>query len=68
MKWVLYVVAVLFILIGIVWILQGTNILPGSFMSGQSQWAITGIVMTIVGIGLLVFTYNRQKGTPPRTG
>jgi hypothetical protein len=68
MKWVLYFVAVLFVLTGIVWILHGTNVLPGSFMSGQSQWAITGIVMTIVGIGLLVFAYNRQKGTPPRTG
>ena len=67
MKWVLNIVAVLLILAGVVWFLQGINILPGSFMTGQVQWAIAGGVAVIVGIGLLVFA-NRRGSAPPTTG
>jgi hypothetical protein len=37
------------LLVGIVWILQGVNILPGSFMSGQTKWAINGILAALAG-------------------
>lgn len=68
MKLVLNIVAVLFILVGVVWTLQGFNVLPSSVMGGQIQWAIAGIVAAIVGIGLLVFANRRQKGAPLKTG
>ncbi|NJN43366.1 MAG: hypothetical protein HC806_00565 [Anaerolineae bacterium] len=42
MKTVLNILATLIILSGGVWFLQGINILPGSFMTGQIQWAIYG--------------------------
>ena len=29
-------------LTGVVWILQGFNVLPGSFMTGQMMWAYIG--------------------------
>jgi hypothetical protein len=45
--------AVMFV-IGIVWILQGVNILPGSFMTGQIVWAERGAAAAVVGLGLLV--------------
>ncbi len=64
MKVILMIVGVLLILIGIVWFLQGINVLPGSFMSGQIQFAIAGIVAAIVGTGLIVYS-RRQKGAPP---
>jgi hypothetical protein len=67
MKWILNAVAGLFILMGIVWTLQGINILPGSFMTGQIEWAIYGIIAIIVGGGLLVLTNRRQGGNPPST-
>jgi hypothetical protein len=35
MKTALNVLGGILILVGIVWILQGVNLLPGSFMSGQ---------------------------------
>lgn len=54
------VLAVVSILMGIVWILQGVNILPGSFMTGDIRWAWSGIVAVAVGI-LLLFLVNRRR-------
>jgi len=65
MKIFLSIVAVLLILVGIVWILQGINVLGGSAMSGQSQFAIYGGIAAVVGIGLAVFA-NRRKALPPQ--
>jgi len=33
----------------VVWILQGFNVLPGSFMTGQMIWAYIGIAVSTVG-------------------
>ncbi len=44
MRIVLSIIGVLVTLMGVVWFLQGINILPGSFMTGQSQWAIYGAI------------------------
>ncbi len=64
MKTAITIVSVLLILVGIVWILQGINVLPGSVMTGQSKWAIYGGISAIIGIGLLV--YNSRRGTTRR--
>jgi hypothetical protein len=64
MRIVLSIFGVLFILAGGTWFLQGINILPGSFMTGQIQWAIYGAIAIIVGVGILVFA-NRRKASPP---
>ncbi len=65
MKIFLNIIAVLLILAGGVWFLQGINVLPGSFMTGQIQWAIYGGLAVVVGIGLLVFA-NRRKASLPK--
>ncbi len=59
MRWVLIVVGVLMVLLGGLWTLQGTNVLPGSGMSGQSFWAIMGIVLLLVGAMLCYFGWRR---------
>jgi uncharacterized membrane protein HdeD (DUF308 family) len=59
MRIVLNVLGVLCLLAGCVWILQGINVLPGSFMTGQTKWAIYGAVLVVVGIGLLVSARRR---------
>ena len=64
MRIVLNVVGVLLILMGGVWFLQGINILPGSFMTGQTQWAFYGAIAFIIGAALLFFA-NRRKASPP---
>ena len=48
------------ILMGGVWILQGINVLPGSFMTGQTKWAVYGALLLLVGIGLLVGSRRRR--------
>lgn len=48
------ILGVLLVLVGIVWILQGINVLPGSFMTGQMQWAIYGAIAVIIGVALFI--------------
>jgi hypothetical protein len=60
MKIFLNVIGVFIVLWGSVWFLQGINVLPGSYMTGQIQWAINGAIAIAVGVGLLVWI-NRRK-------
>ena len=60
MRVVLNVLGVLCLLVGSVWVLQGINVLPGSFMTGQKKWAIYGGLVAIIGIGLLI-SANRRR-------
>ncbi len=61
MKWALVVLAVLLIVTGFVWFLQGINVLPGSVMTGQSEWAVRGGIAMLVGLGLLVFARRGRR-------
>ena len=60
MRILLNVVGALCLLTGGIWFLQGINILPGSFMTGQTKWAIYGVLTFLVGIALLV-AGNRRR-------
>ena len=59
------IIGILSLLVGLVWFLQGINILPGSFMTGQTQWAFYGAIAFIIGAGLLFYA-NRRKASPPK--
>jgi hypothetical protein len=59
MRIALNVVAALCLVMGCVWFLQGINVLPGSFMTGQTKWAIIGGVLVLAAIALFVFA-NRS--------
>ena len=63
MKMIYIIIGVLLLLVGLVWFLQGINVLPGSFMTGQIQWAVYGALAMLAGIGILV--YGRRRGSPP---
>jgi len=54
------IAAVLLMLLGLVWTLQGANILGGSVMSGQSQWLYIGIVVLLAGAAPL-FWLRRSR-------
>ena len=56
----LNVVGILLVVIGVIWILQGLNVLPGSFMTGQVQWAIYGGLAVAAGLGAL-YAANRTR-------
>jgi uncharacterized membrane protein HdeD (DUF308 family) len=61
MRIALIVVGVLCLLVGCVWILQGINVLPGSFMSGQRKWSLYGGLVAVVGVALLVAATRRRS-------
>jgi hypothetical protein len=62
MKSVLRVVSVLLILCGAVWFLQGINLLPGSFMTGQIRWAVYGGLAMLAGTALWLFSSRGKPG------
>ena len=61
MRIALNIVGVLLVLFGSIWFLQGVNVLPGSFMTGQVRWAIYGGIAVIAGIVLLVRARRRRR-------
>jgi hypothetical protein len=60
MRTILNIVSVFLILTGGVWFLQGINVLPGSFMTGDPQWALNGGIAIVIALGLL-FWANRRR-------
>jgi hypothetical protein len=60
MKIVLTIFSVLLILAGGVWFLQGINVIGGSMMTGQSQWAVYGTITFVIGVVLLLYA-NRKR-------
>ena len=61
MRITLNIVAGLVVLAGAVWFLQGINVLPGSFMTGQVRWAVYGGIAFAAGIALLVLANRPRK-------
>lgn len=60
MRIAMNVVGVLLLIVGSVWFLQGINVLPGSFMTGQPKWAVYGALCVIAGVGLFVSARRRR--------
>jgi hypothetical protein len=58
MIWIANTVGVLLTLIGIFWVLQGTNIIPAGIMAGQKQWVVIGLFIGLIGIGLLLYVHR----------
>jgi hypothetical protein len=46
------------LLSGGVWFLQGINMIPGSFMTGQPMWAVYGAISAIIG-AIVIYRANR---------
>jgi hypothetical protein len=61
MRIALRILGALLVLMGAVWFLQGINVLPGSFMTGQIRWAVYGGIAVVAGIVVLVAA-NRRRG------
>lgn len=60
LKTIIKIIAILLAAAGVVFFLQGVNVLPGSYMTGDPQWAINGAVMALVGIVSFWFV-SRKK-------
>lgn len=55
------VLGALSILMGVVWVLQGINVLPGSFMTGDLQWSFRGGALAVFGLVLLMVSMRKTK-------
>lgn len=60
MKSILRALAVILLLGGTIFFFQGLNVIKGSFMTGQAFWAWVGLLMDVVGVALLGFTFVRR--------
>jgi hypothetical protein len=65
MRVALNIGGVVLVLFGVIWFLQGINVLPGSFMTGQIRWAVYGGIAVVAGVALLVAA-NRRRLTGTR--
>lgn len=66
MKWVWNFIALILLLMGTVWILQGINLLPGSFMTGNPTWTIMGAVLAVISV--VVFYLANRRGAASAAG
>jgi hypothetical protein len=55
------VVGALCVLMGVVWIFQGVNVIPGSFMTGVIDWSYRGAVLAVVGLALLFLSLRKPR-------
>jgi hypothetical protein len=53
MRGTLIGVGIALLAVGGVWILQGSGVLKGSFMTGERMWLWIGIVCVLVGLPVL---------------
>jgi hypothetical protein len=61
MKWLFLILGILFVLIGGVWMLQGTNVLTQGQMAGHMRWTAIGGALAVVGIVLVVLGATRRR-------
>jgi len=59
MKIALNVVGILMVVMGAIWFLQGINVLPGSFMTGQIRWAVYGAIAVVAGLVVMARANRR---------
>jgi hypothetical protein len=59
MKLGIRIVAFVGLALGILWILQGLNLVGGSFMTGQKQWILIGSIVALACAGALLWTTRR---------
>jgi hypothetical protein len=52
---------VLLTVAGVIWALQGFGVIGGSFMSGNSVWAIIGPVVAVIGVVLVAIAVRRAR-------
>jgi hypothetical protein len=60
MKTILNIIGMILLLSGGTFFLQGINVLPGSYMTGDPKWATNGGVILVIALGLMAWA-NRRK-------
>ena len=55
------VIGAVLVLLGLLWILQGLDVVGGSGMSGHAVWAVIGVVVGALGVGLIARTLRTPR-------
>ncbi len=63
MKITLNILGAILVLFGCIWFLQGINVLPGSFMTGQIRWAVYGGIAVAAGVALLMAARRLRRSS-----
>jgi hypothetical protein len=50
------------VLIGIIWILQGLSLFPGTFMFGDPVWSLVGLATALAGAAVLLVRLLNDRG------
>jgi hypothetical protein len=59
--WIRGVVGVVLSVLGVVWILQGTNVIHGMGMSGHGVYAVLGAVVLVIGLSVLGWAWRVRQ-------
>jgi hypothetical protein len=60
MRWVWMIVGLLAVATGVLWTLQGLNLVSGSAMSGQRAFVVIGPILALIGLALVVIGLRRR--------
>jgi len=55
-------ISIVLLLVGLVWIGQGTGLIGGSAMSSQSIWALIGVVLVVAAAGVAWTARRTARG------
>ena len=59
--WTRAIVGVVLSVVGVVWILQGTNVVHGSGMSGHGLYAVLGVVVLAIGVAAIGWAWRIRQ-------
>ncbi|MGW0713061.1 hypothetical protein ACWD4G_45295 [Streptomyces sp. NPDC002643] len=60
-NWPVLVLGVLLTFFGVIWTLQGIDVMKGSAMSGVTLWAVVGPIVALVGLVVLGVGIARRR-------
>jgi hypothetical protein len=60
LRWTGRIISALLAIVGLTWVLQGLDILGGSYMSGDPFWAGAGLILMVLGVPLFFLSLRRS--------
>ena len=60
MRWIWLIVGVVVTIVGLLWTLQGLDVVGGSAMSGKTIFAVIGPIVGVVGLILIAVGLRRR--------
>ena len=60
-RWIPAVTGDVLFLLGALFTLQGANVIPGSFMTGQQVWLFVGLAVAGVGVALILRSARGER-------